>query len=383
MQNDLNIEKFNPTVKELTALAESYSRLEIKGVDDTAGYKAMDAARKKLKETRVRIEKDGKLLRADALEFQRKVIAKEKELIGLIEPIEIELSMKQKRINDEKEMIRRKKLMPERVARLLSIGVTISEETLLFMEDEKFAAYFNSKNAEFLAEKERKLKAEKEEAERKQREEQEKIDAEKRKIEEEKARIEAEKNKPFSIVVTPPISNIIQVDEESDRCICPECGFESHFDDTICDDCMKKMDDDGAFGVDTPTQPASLSGSDGISNDVIVDQKTGEVIARAKGFNMIPVLFAFDYERQLGSLDANSDLMKVILLRLMKGEKYNFSIGFNKDEVLCFSIQPDRTATLRSQKDPDSKFKCIVNFCDNLREIESPLCYSHLNRPTR
>lgn len=331
MQHDLNIEKFNPTVKELTDLAESYSKLEIKGVDDTAGYKAMDAARKKLKETRVRIEKDGKLLRADALEFQRRVIAKEKELIGLIEPIEIELSMKQKRINDEKEMIRRKKLMPERVARLLSIGVTISEETLLFMEDEKFAAYFNSKNAEFLAEKERKLKAEKEEAERKQREEQEKIDAEKRKIEEEKARLEAEKTKPFSIVVTPPISNIIQIDEESDRCVCPECGFESHFDDTICDDCMKKMDDDGAFGVDTPKQSASLTEKE--KENLLNGQWREEI-------NMIPVLFAFDYDRLLGHLDANSFLMKEVTQQLKAGRKFNFSIGFTEDEILCFSIQP-------------------------------------------
>lgn len=108
---------------------------------------------------------------------------------------------------------------------------------------------------------------------------------------------------------------------------------------------------------------------------------------REKGFverfGLIPVLFAFDYERQLGSLDANSDLMKAIVLRIMKGEKYNFSIGFNKDEVLCFSIQPDRHATAQAQKDPDRKSKCIVNFCDNYHEMESPLCHSHLNRPTR
>lgn len=199
--NDLNIEKFNPGVAEITKLAEEFRALTIAGVDDKAGYKAVDEARKKLKATRVQIEKDGKALRADALEWQRKIIAKEKELIGLIEPVEIELSLKQKAINDEKEKIRRKGLMPERMARLQSIGVTISEETLLFMEDEKFAAYFNSKNAEFLAEKERKLKAEKEEAERKQREEQEKIDAEKRKIEEEKVRL-AYVNRP--IRVEPP-----------------------------------------------------------------------------------------------------------------------------------------------------------------------------------
>lgn len=48
MEN-LNLDKFNPTKTELTALVEKYSILAINGVADKVGYEAVDKARKDLK----------------------------------------------------------------------------------------------------------------------------------------------------------------------------------------------------------------------------------------------------------------------------------------------------------------------------------------------
>ena len=86
----LDIEKFNPTKAEIVALAEKYKSLTIKGVDDKQGYALVDEARKELKKVRVKIAKDGKLLRSEAVDFQKAVIAKEKDRPGIPKLIFIE-----------------------------------------------------------------------------------------------------------------------------------------------------------------------------------------------------------------------------------------------------------------------------------------------------
>lgn len=184
----LDIEKFNPTKAEITDLVSKYSALEIKGVDDRAGYALVDNARKELKKVRINIEKTGKSLRAEALAFQKAVIEKEKELVGMVEPTEIELQDKQNQIDLEKEKIKRKELLPERRFKMKAISLAVDDDFLLLMDDPQFNAFYNQKNSDFLAEKERKL-----------REEQEKVEAEKRKIEDEKQAQEREKQRQIEL----------------------------------------------------------------------------------------------------------------------------------------------------------------------------------------
>lgn len=204
----LNIEKFNPTKAELSNLVKKYKALEIKGVGDTAGYIAVDSARKELKKVRVQIEKDGKFFRSEAIAFQKAIIEKEKELVGIIEPLEIELTTKQKAVDDAKVRAEREKALPERLAKLQEIGLTPANEIILDMDDLRFSEFFNQAKSDYLIEKERKqkeekeaselkLKQEQEDAQRKIKEEQEaaaaKMDEERKKLEEEKAQIEREK----------------------------------------------------------------------------------------------------------------------------------------------------------------------------------------------
>lgn len=77
---------FDETKAALLPLVEASAR--IVGITSGAGYAEAQSARMKLKSTRVEIEKRGKAAREDATAFSKAVIAKEKELIGVIVPEE-------------------------------------------------------------------------------------------------------------------------------------------------------------------------------------------------------------------------------------------------------------------------------------------------------
>lgn len=162
----LSLEKFNPKKAELTELSNKFISLEIKGIEDVEGYKAVDEARKVLKKQRVDIEKQGKEFRASAIKFQKDVIAYEKELVAIIEPLEIELGVKQDLIDLEKHKIKMQTLLPERKQKLLSIGVEVEDDLILSMNIEEFSTFFNDRKTEFLLEKERVLNEEKAKIER-------------------------------------------------------------------------------------------------------------------------------------------------------------------------------------------------------------------------
>jgi hypothetical protein len=181
MEN-LNIESFNPTKAELSKLTTKYKGLKIKGIDDKDGYKAVDTARKELKAVRRQIQITGKGMRASALSFQKEVIAREKEFVDIIEPLEKELAAKQKEIDDEKERLDRVKFLPDRRVQLAEYHIIVSDEDLLAMDSMQFEAFKNAKISEVLAERTREL------------EEKERKIAEERRIADENSRREREMN---------------------------------------------------------------------------------------------------------------------------------------------------------------------------------------------
>ncbi len=74
---------------ELLTLVKQSER--IADITNVPAYQECHAARMRLKNTRVEIEKAGKVAREDATAFSKAVIAKEKELVGVIEPEESRL----------------------------------------------------------------------------------------------------------------------------------------------------------------------------------------------------------------------------------------------------------------------------------------------------
>ncbi len=162
---ELNMEAFHPKKAELVLVADGYTNLQISGVEDKEGYALVDNARKDLKQKRIEITKTGKQLRENALAYQRQVIAVEKELVSIIEPVEDILEKKQKDIDDEIVKAKRLALLPERKELLNQIHTSYDDDHILLMNDDQFARFLNDKKSEFLAAKEAALKKEQQELE--------------------------------------------------------------------------------------------------------------------------------------------------------------------------------------------------------------------------
>lgn len=178
MEN-LNIEHFNPKVAELQTLATKAQSVDI------TDLKAVKEVRIELKNARVAITKTGKAMRDDANAFAKAVIAKEKELVGIIEPEEERLKEAEAAEKQRVEREERKALLPARKERLDAIGddFAITDDELLDMDGSQFEGYFNQRLASH-------NEAVREENERKEREIKEKEEALKRE-EETRAREEA------------------------------------------------------------------------------------------------------------------------------------------------------------------------------------------------
>lgn len=179
----LSVNVFVPIVAELQALAK-----EAQDVDVT-DEKAVREVRLKLKNKRVEVTKRCKEFRDDANAFAKAVIAKEKELVAIIEPEEERFKEIEAAAKLEKEREERRALLPNRLERLAEIkdGVEITEAELLDMDGSTFEGYFNKRLAD-------KNAADRAEIERKEAEIREKEEAQKREEEakerEEKARQE-------------------------------------------------------------------------------------------------------------------------------------------------------------------------------------------------
>lgn len=124
---------------------------------------------KELQKTRKQINDIGLFLRADFTAKGKMVIAKEKELLGIIVPEEDRL----KKIEaDEKlavEMAYRKSQLPDRMKKLEKYG-SATEEFLNDLDDEQFNLYLNDTREQWNLAEERKLEEQRKEVEKAQNE---------------------------------------------------------------------------------------------------------------------------------------------------------------------------------------------------------------------
>lgn len=233
--------KFDITRAAIKKMADQYKDLEI---TDTASYKVVTAAIADVRSKRTAVEKRRKELKADALEFGRKVDAEAKDIMALLLEIEEPLKATKQAEDDRKAAIKAEKERKEQ-ERIDGIRAKINElrawcfdgiahnkssraiTLVLSKLQETFGKLTKDDYMEFLGEaqdllwdaimktqealksrqvweaeeEQRKaeeirlaeIKKQQEEEAARQKAEQDKIEAEKRKIEEEKAKIEAEK----------------------------------------------------------------------------------------------------------------------------------------------------------------------------------------------
>lgn len=146
----LEIEKFNPTVVDIQKIVDIGRVLTISDFSNKLQIKAVKEHRIKLKEIRVNITKQGKAFRQQALDFQKAVIIKEKELVALVEPEENRLAELEDKATAFEEREKRKELLPKRLERLTALadGVEISDDEILDMESTVFEGYCNKRLAD-------------------------------------------------------------------------------------------------------------------------------------------------------------------------------------------------------------------------------------------
>jgi len=176
--------KFAITKEDLQALADKYKDMKVDGIQDKNGLKALVLARKELKRKRIEIEGIGENMRESAKIFSKAVIAREKELISIIQPVEHSLQEEEDRIEIEIEKARQEQERIEadkfqnRMRELGRLNYAMDAWELKEMDDENYARVLA--NAKELFAKEEEFKAERALIAEEQRIAKEKADAEER-----------------------------------------------------------------------------------------------------------------------------------------------------------------------------------------------------------
>ncbi len=189
----MELERFDITEAAIAIMSEKYMQLTIKDIDDADGFEQVHTARMDVKTRRVKVMKTGKEIRADAVKFQKAVLAKEKGIIALLEPIETHLTTEEEKVTKEKERIKaeedrkEQKLIKGRVDELLKVGCVLPFMEVATMSDDEYEARLGA------AERAKEDEIVKQEKEREAREEEEKRLAEERAEQEKKANELAEK----------------------------------------------------------------------------------------------------------------------------------------------------------------------------------------------
>jgi len=190
MENNFVIE-FDYNLEALNELKSTYLQINKEDIEEVT------EATKELVKIRRNIEAKGKTYRDEANAFNKKVLTKQKEYIGIIEPLETEFKDILKKEEERQALEARKEMLPNRKNQLSLLKITQpTDEEILAIEDKDWLEFYNQKFAEHedavKKEEEAKIEAERQ----KEREEQIKKEAEeraKKDAEEALKRAEAEK----------------------------------------------------------------------------------------------------------------------------------------------------------------------------------------------
>lgn len=177
------IVQYDVTDAAIATLAERFKGISF---DTPANYDVGRRALGELRDIRGKIERRRKELKADSLEFGRKVDAAAKHLTALVEAIEDPLAAAKKAIDDEEA--RKKQEAEKAELRKLDEELRLKRE-----KEEADAKAAREAEEKRLAEERARLDEEKRQHEAKQREEEERQRAERQRIETEQRRLDAQR----------------------------------------------------------------------------------------------------------------------------------------------------------------------------------------------
>ena len=161
-----NLEVFNEIRNKLNSVVEINKGLKIEGVEDKEGYAKVKSAKKEIRDEEISLEKLAKSERQQALEYQRGIIALEKDLKEITSPIIKDYDTQLKEIDELIAREERKVLLPHRRKLLEQVEYSLSDEDILNINEKDWAEFIDKKREEYLE-----IKAnEKREKERKEQE---------------------------------------------------------------------------------------------------------------------------------------------------------------------------------------------------------------------
>ena len=157
---------FSITDSAIAVLREKYMPLKVKGLADKSGLAAVHDARIEVKSLRVDVEKKRKELKADALEYGRKVDSEAKRITDLLTPIENHLEAEESIVAQEKERIiqeaerRKRDMIDARLKALADCECMANPATVAEMNDHTFDQLLSAGQIEFRQKQEDRAKAE-------------------------------------------------------------------------------------------------------------------------------------------------------------------------------------------------------------------------------
>lgn len=202
--NQTELTAFEREAAAIAEMREAYMPLTISGIDDREGFATVHKARMVVKGKRVEVEKRRKELKADALEYGRKVDTAAKALTELLAPIESHLDAEESAVTQEKQRIAREaeeakaRKLQERVTKMLAVEAPIGAAAIAAMADDEFTAALTQFAEAFNARKAEAARIAAEEAEAKRQEairmatEREALDAERKRLAEVEQKQKAE-----------------------------------------------------------------------------------------------------------------------------------------------------------------------------------------------
>ncbi|MFA5323310.1 MAG: hypothetical protein WC373_11620 [Smithella sp.] len=148
-------QRLEETEEAIAILNDKYMALTVNGIEDKKGYDAVHEAKMDVKKRRVKVLKNGKAQREEALAFNKMVIKVEKRIVALLTPIEEHLQAEEQKIDAEKDRIKaeaaaQEALIQGRVSRLIDFkpiydgqsyivyGLKVSVELIKTCSDEQF-----------------------------------------------------------------------------------------------------------------------------------------------------------------------------------------------------------------------------------------------------
>jgi len=189
--------KFDRTEAELKAIvAETASIVEV-NIDNKEEIKKVKEARIAIGKVITAIEEFGLNKRSFFTEINRKIMARQKELIAILEPEKDRLKAFEEEAKQKQEIADRLLVLPERKNQLAGIGdgIEVTDEFILSMGSEEFADYVTVRKTDYLIAREAKIKETEDKIAREKEIEEEKKKAREEEAEKAKRDIELAKEK--------------------------------------------------------------------------------------------------------------------------------------------------------------------------------------------